>query len=130
MPTFGVQVVVVGPGVYTTDELLRNAEALGKSRLLEIQPRDDSFIFSVESTGAISAAEIFLNAIKILKKKLLALRLAEDGSALPVGDVHERGSPEKDDHHPAEYHRNASDVTDGFANMTVAEEAPNSPDWD
>jgi DNA-directed RNA polymerase II subunit RPB3 len=82
-----VQVVVVGPGVYTTDELLRNAEALGKSRLLEIQPRDDSFIFSVESTGAISAAEIFLNAIKILKKKLLALRLAEDGSALPVGDV-------------------------------------------
>jgi hypothetical protein len=103
-----VQVVVVGPGVYTTDELLRNAEALGKS---------------------ISAAEIFLNAIKILKKKLLALRLAEDGSALPVGDVHECGSPEKDDHHPAEYHRNASDVTDGFANMTVAEEAPNSPDW-
>ncbi len=81
----------MSPGVFTSEELLRNAEDSGTSELFEIQARDDSFIFSVESTGAIPAAKIFLDAIKILKQKLLALRLAEDGSALPVAD-HEMGA--------------------------------------
>ena len=114
------------PGVYTTEDLLQNADDLGISRLLDILPKDDSFIISVESTGTTSAAKIFLNAIKILKKKLLALRLAEDGTALPVADD-ECGSPKKDNQ-PADQF--ASDVTDGFANMMMEDEAPQSdPDW-
>lgn len=90
----GVQVVVVSPSVYTMDELQRNAEASGTSGLLDIQESENSFIFTVESTGVIPSAKIFLNAIKILKKKLLALRIAEDGAALPVADDY-CGSPEK-----------------------------------
>jgi len=126
-----VQVVVASPGVYTSDELLRNAEASGTSEYFEIQARDDSFILSVESTGAIPSAKIFLNAIKILKQKLLALRLAEDGSALPVAD-HEIGStsPERN------YNSQSApmDVTNGFANNSFEEEAEAEADasggWD
>ncbi|PPS01012.1 hypothetical protein GOBAR_AA19658 [Gossypium barbadense] len=73
------QVVVVDPEAYTyDDEVLKKAEAMGKPGLVEIYAKEDSFIFTVESTGAIKASQLVLNAIEILKQKLDAVRLSED----------------------------------------------------
>ncbi|KAK4742325.1 hypothetical protein SAY87_000326 [Trapa incisa] len=73
------QVVVVDREAYTyDDEVLKKAEAMGKSGLVEIYAKEDSFIFTVESTGVIKASQLVLNAIEILKQKLDAVRLSED----------------------------------------------------
>jgi DNA-directed RNA polymerase II subunit RPB3 len=73
------QLVVVDPEAYTYDEeVIKKAEAMGKPGLVEIYSKEDSFIFTVESTGAIKASQMFINAIEILKSKLDAVRLAFD----------------------------------------------------
>ncbi|XP_044479735.1 DNA-directed RNA polymerases II, IV and V subunit 3-like [Mangifera indica] len=73
------QVVVVDPEAYTyDDEVIKKAEAMGKPGLVEIYGKEDSFIFTVESTGAIKASQMVLNAIEVLKQKLDAVRLSED----------------------------------------------------
>ncbi|CAL5329311.1 unnamed protein product [Camellia sinensis] len=73
------QVVVVDPEAYTyDDEVIKKAEAMGKPGLVEIYAKEDSFIFTVESTGAIKASQLLLNAIEVLKQKLDAVRLSED----------------------------------------------------
>ncbi|XWS68069.1 hypothetical protein CRYUN_Cryun04dG0058600 [Craigia yunnanensis] len=73
------EVVVVDPEAYTyDDEVIKKAEAMGKPGLVEIYAKADSFIFTVESTGAIKASQLVLNAIEILKQKLDAVRLSED----------------------------------------------------
>ncbi|GKV22628.1 hypothetical protein SLEP1_g32482 [Rubroshorea leprosula] len=51
---------------------------MGKPGLIEIHPKENSFIFMVESTGAIKASQLLLNAIEVLKQKLDAVRLCED----------------------------------------------------
>lgn len=74
-----LQVVVVDPEAYTyDDEVLKKAESMGKPGLVEIYPKEDSFIFTVESTGVIKASQLVLNAIEILKQKLDSVRLSED----------------------------------------------------
>lgn len=60
------------------DEVIKKAEAMGKPGLVEIYAKEDSFIFTVESTGAIKASQLVLNAIEVLKQKLDAVRLSED----------------------------------------------------
>ncbi|MCO5610002.1 hypothetical protein L7F22_064237 [Adiantum nelumboides] len=71
------QVVVVDAEAYAyDDEVIKKAEAMGKPGLINIISREDSFIFSIESTGALKAADMFLNAIDILKTKLDAVRLS------------------------------------------------------
>ncbi|XP_058080249.1 DNA-directed RNA polymerases II, IV and V subunit 3-like [Magnolia sinica] len=73
------QVVVVDPEAYTyDDEVIKKAEAMGKPGLVEIYAREDSFIFTVESTGAIKASQLVINAIEVLKQKLDAVRLSMD----------------------------------------------------
>ncbi|XP_058215666.1 DNA-directed RNA polymerases II, IV and V subunit 3-like [Rhododendron vialii] len=73
------QVVVVDPEAYAyDDEVIKKAEAMGKPGLVEIYAKEDSFIFTVESTGAIKASQLVSNAIDILKQKLDAVRLSED----------------------------------------------------
>ncbi|GLT98231.1 hypothetical protein SLE2022_204500 [Rubroshorea leprosula] len=73
------QVVVDDPEAYTyDDEVLKKVEAMGKPGLIEIHPKENSFIFTVESTGAIKASQLLLNAIEVLKQKLDAVRLSED----------------------------------------------------
>ncbi|KAL6209831.1 hypothetical protein ACLB2K_020770 [Fragaria x ananassa] len=73
------KVVVVDPEAYTyDDEVIKKAEAVGKPGLVDITAKEDSFIFTVESTGAIKASQLLLNAIEILKQKLDAVRLSED----------------------------------------------------
>ncbi|KAL8195235.1 hypothetical protein R6Q57_025638 [Mikania cordata] len=73
------QVEVVDPEAYTyDDEVLKKVEAMGKSGLVEIYAKEDSFIFTVESTGAIKASQLVINAIDVLKQKLDAVRLLED----------------------------------------------------
>ena len=70
---------MVDPEAYTYDEeVIKTTEAMGKARLVEIYAKEDSFIFTVESTGAIKASQMVLNAIEILKLKLDAVRLSED----------------------------------------------------
>lgn len=78
IPAF-LQLVVVDPEAYTyDDEVIKKCESLDVPRLIEIHPKEDSFIFTVESTGAIKASQLVLNAIDILKQKLDAVRLSED----------------------------------------------------
>ncbi|KAJ9175283.1 hypothetical protein P3X46_013853 [Hevea brasiliensis] len=73
------QVVVVDPEAYTyDDEVIKKAIAMGKPGLVDIHAKEDSFIFTVESTGAIKASQLVLNAIEVLKQKLDAVRLSED----------------------------------------------------
>nr|XP_043628147.1 DNA-directed RNA polymerases II, IV and V subunit 3-like [Erigeron canadensis] len=73
------QVVVVDPEAYTyDDEVLKKVEAMGKPGLVEIYAKEDSFIFTVESTGAVKASQLVLNAIDVLKQKLDAVRLLEE----------------------------------------------------
>lgn len=73
------QVVVVDPEAYTyDDEVIKKAEAMGKRGLIDIRAKEDSFIFTVESTGAVKASQLVLNAIEILKQKLDAVRLSDD----------------------------------------------------
>ncbi|KAK6946066.1 DNA-directed RNA polymerase, insert domain [Dillenia turbinata] len=73
------QVMVVDPEAYTYDEeVIKKAEAMGKPGLVEIHAKEDSFIFTVESTGAIKASQLVINAIEVLKQKLDAVRLTED----------------------------------------------------
>ncbi|BAT74875.1 hypothetical protein LR48_Vigan01g136200 [Vigna angularis] len=73
------QVMVVDAEAYSyDDEVIKKAEAMGKPGLVEIIARQDSFIFTVESTGAIKTSQLVLNAIEILKQKLDAVRLSED----------------------------------------------------
>ncbi|PIA27130.1 hypothetical protein AQUCO_08300072v1 [Aquilegia coerulea] len=73
------QVVVVDPEAYTYDEeVIKKAEAMGKPGLIEIEAKEDSFIFTVESTGAVKASKLVVNAIEVLKQKLDAVRLSDD----------------------------------------------------
>ncbi|KAF3622591.1 DNA-directed RNA polymerases II, IV and V subunit 3 [Capsicum annuum] len=73
------QVIVVDPEAYTyDDEVLKKAEAMGKPGLVEIHAKEDSFIFTVETTGAVKASQLVLNAIEVLKQKLDAVRLSDD----------------------------------------------------
>ncbi|KAJ8570072.1 hypothetical protein K7X08_006649 [Anisodus acutangulus] len=73
------QVIVVEPEAYTyDDEVLKKAEAMGKPGLVEIHAKEDSFIFTVETTGAVKASQLVLNAIEVLKQKLDAVRLSDD----------------------------------------------------
>ncbi|RWR98183.1 DNA-directed RNA polymerases II, IV and V subunit 3-like protein [Cinnamomum micranthum f. kanehirae] len=72
-------VVVVDPEAYTyDDEVIKKAEAMGKPGLVDINAKEDSFIFTVESTGAIKASQLVINAIEILRQKLDAVRLSLD----------------------------------------------------
>ncbi|RLN33983.1 DNA-directed RNA polymerases II, IV and V subunit 3 [Panicum miliaceum] len=58
------QVTVCDAEAYTyDDEVLKKAEAMGKPGLVEINAKEDSFIFTVETTGAITAYELIMNAI-------------------------------------------------------------------
>ncbi|XP_059317076.1 DNA-directed RNA polymerases II, IV and V subunit 3-like [Lycium barbarum] len=73
------QVILVEPEAYTyDDEVLKKAEAMGKPGLVEIHAKEDSFIFTVETTGAVKASQLVLNAIEVLKQKLDAVRLSDD----------------------------------------------------
>ncbi|GAV81673.1 RNA_pol_A_bac domain-containing protein/RNA_pol_L domain-containing protein [Cephalotus follicularis] len=73
------QVAVVDAEAYTYDEeVIKKAEAMGKPGLVEIHAKEDSFIFTVETTGAIKASQLVLNAIEVLKQKLDSVRLSED----------------------------------------------------
>ncbi|XP_010275045.1 PREDICTED: DNA-directed RNA polymerases II, IV and V subunit 3-like [Nelumbo nucifera] len=73
------QVVVVDPEAYTyDDEVIKKAEAMGKPGLVEIYAKEDSFIFTVESTGAIKASQLVVNAIEVLKQKLDVVRPSEE----------------------------------------------------
>jgi DNA-directed RNA polymerase II subunit RPB3 len=58
--------------------VIKKADAMGKSGLVEIEAKEDSFIFTVESTGAVKSCQLVLNAIEILKQKLDAVRLSDD----------------------------------------------------
>ncbi|KAJ3698184.1 hypothetical protein LUZ61_001889 [Rhynchospora tenuis] len=76
------QVVVVDAEAYTyDDEVIKKAEAMGKPGLVEIYAKDDSFIFTVESTGAIKASQMVINAIDVLRQKLDAVRLHDESDS-------------------------------------------------
>lgn len=68
---------------YTYDqECIFKAEELGFPGLVEIKQKQDTFIFTVESTGVLRPEEIVLTAIDMLKEKL---GMVQDG--LEPGDL-------------------------------------------
>lgn len=70
--------MVVDPEAYTyDDEVIKKAEAMGKVGLVEINAKEDSFIFTVESTGAVKAYQLVINAIEVLRQKLDVVRLQD-----------------------------------------------------
>ncbi|KAF3326053.1 DNA-directed RNA polymerase family protein [Carex littledalei] len=86
------QVVVMDAEAYTYDEeVIKKAESMGKPGLVEIYAKEDSFIFTVESTGAIKAPQLVINAIKVLQQKLDAVRLQDDNNFNEL-DAHLGGS--------------------------------------
>uniref|UniRef100_A0A453T734 DNA-directed RNA polymerase RpoA/D/Rpb3-type domain-containing protein n=1 Tax=Aegilops tauschii subsp. strangulata TaxID=200361 RepID=A0A453T734_AEGTS len=83
------QVTIVDLEAYTyDDEVIKKAEAMGKPGLVEINAKEDSFVFTVETTGAITAYELIMNAITILRQKLDAIRLQDDDGDLAELDAH------------------------------------------
>ncbi|KAJ1289830.1 hypothetical protein BS78_02G194800 [Paspalum vaginatum] len=83
------QVRVADAEEYTyDDEVIKKAEAMGKPGLVEINAKEDSFIFTVETTGAITAYELIMNAITVLRQKLDAVRLQDDDGDLGELDAH------------------------------------------
>ncbi|TVU10774.1 hypothetical protein EJB05_44321, partial [Eragrostis curvula] len=85
--------VVVDAEAYTyDDEVIKKAEAMGKAGLVEINAKEDSFIFTVETTGAITAYELIMNAITVLRQKLDAVRLQDDDGDLGELGAHLGGS--------------------------------------
>lgn len=59
------------PESYTYDgECLKKAEEMGKPGLVDIRAKQDTFLFTVESTGALKPEEIVINALGVLKRKL------------------------------------------------------------
>ncbi|KAI3842557.1 hypothetical protein MKX03_034423 [Papaver bracteatum] len=60
------------------DEVIKKAESMGKPGLVEITTREDIFIFTIESTGAVKSSQIVINSIEVLKQKLDDVRLSED----------------------------------------------------
>ncbi|CAI5928270.1 unnamed protein product [Closterium sp. NIES-65] len=74
------QVYVENAELYAyDDEVIVKAEELGRPGLVEIRPRQDSFIFTVESSGALSVERMFLDAIEVLRQKIEGVRLSGDG---------------------------------------------------
>ena len=58
------------PESYTYDgECLKKAEEMGKPGLVDIRAKQDTFLFTVESTGALKPEEIVINALGVLKRK-------------------------------------------------------------
>ncbi|CAM6089621.1 unnamed protein product [Calypogeia fissa] len=73
------EVKVVNAELYNYDgQIERKAESMGKPGLIEINRQDDVVMFTVESTGVISANQVFLNAIEILQSKLKAVVLESE----------------------------------------------------
>lgn len=66
--------------IRNNDEVLKKSEATGKPGLVEIYAKEDSFIFTVGSTGAIKASQMLVNTIDVLKQKLDAVRLQDEAS--------------------------------------------------
>ena len=59
------------PEAYAYDgECLRKAEEMGVPGLVTIRAKQDAFLFTVESTGAIAPEEIVTRALEVLAKKL------------------------------------------------------------
>eukprot|EP00897_Mesotaenium_endlicherianum_P000270 jgi/Mesen1/10243/ME000774S09586 len=73
------QVVVEDAELYAYDEeVIKKAEAMGKPGLVEIAPKPDTFVFTIESTGAVSCERMFVWAIDVLKQKIDGVRYHDD----------------------------------------------------
>eukprot|EP00850_Spirogloea_muscicola_P006478 SM000030S11487 [mRNA] locus=s30:950348:951437:- [translate_table: standard] len=87
------QVYVADAELYAyDDEVVKKAAAMGKPGLVDIVARQDSFIFTVEATGALAAKDIVLRAIEVLKAKLDGVRLPVSDEALADNEFAELGS--------------------------------------
>jgi len=56
------------------NECKKKAETLGKPDLVDIHAKPESFVFTVETTGALSPSEVVISAIQVLKDKLTTLQ--------------------------------------------------------
>lgn len=74
------QIEVVNAEHYSTydEEVMKKAEELKVPGLMSVCPRDDHFVFSIETTGAIQAYDLFSNAIRVLREKLDGVRPSMD----------------------------------------------------
>ena len=69
------QIEVVDPLLYHYDgEILSKAIELGVPGIIDIIQRQDTFVFRIESTGALDAGDIVVMAFEVLQAKLETLR--------------------------------------------------------
>ncbi|KAF7840794.1 DNA-directed RNA polymerases II, IV and V subunit 3-like [Senna tora] len=64
------KVVLSHPEAYD-QKVTWKAEAMGKPGLVEICEKKDTFMFTVETTGALTTSQLLKKAVEILKQKLL-----------------------------------------------------------
>lgn len=71
---------VENPELYSYDEeVVKKAKEMGQPGLVHIRQRQDSFIFTVESSGALTVERMFLDAVDVLRQKLEEARLPVEG---------------------------------------------------
>ncbi|KAF7840797.1 DNA-directed RNA polymerases II, IV and V subunit 3-like [Senna tora] len=88
------KVVLSHPEDYIDDEeVIWKAEAMGKPGLVQLSEKNDTFIFTVKTTGALKASDLVMNAMEILEQRLHLLHSVEDNctddqSAGSTSDMH------------------------------------------
>ncbi|KAF7840789.1 DNA-directed RNA polymerases II, IV and V subunit 3-like [Senna tora] len=66
------KVVLSRPEAYHYDDKVTwKAEAMGMPGLVEMCEKKDTFMFKLETTGALEAFQLYINALEILKQELL-----------------------------------------------------------
>ena len=66
---------MVDPELYQYDgEVMAKAEELGQPGAIAVEPRDDAFVFRVESTGALTPDDIVVTALEVLASKIRTLQ--------------------------------------------------------
>lgn len=69
------RVELEAPELYAYDqEILKKAEEMGYPDAIEVEQKLDSFLFTVESTGALRPEEIVLTALDVLATKMDTIR--------------------------------------------------------
>lgn len=75
------QVEVINAEAYAYDgECIAKAEEMRKPGLIDIQPKPDTFIFRVESTGVLPPEVIVSNALEVMQGKLATIASSLQGS--------------------------------------------------
>lgn len=73
------QIYLEDAEAYTYDgDILRRSMLVGKPDLVQINVRPNIFVFTVETTGALTAETVLISAIDIIRDKIQSVRVPDD----------------------------------------------------